>query len=59
MEATATLAAALLGQLADPAQAAALQRHLERLANERIGSAGGSERMAEAIMELLETCPHG
>jgi uncharacterized protein (TIGR03492 family) len=59
LEATATLAAALLRQLADPAQAAALQRRLERLACERIGSAGGSERMAEAIMELLETCPHG
>jgi uncharacterized protein (TIGR03492 family) len=59
LEATATLAAALLEQLADPAQAAALQGSLERLARERIGSAGGSERMAEAIMELLETCPHG
>jgi uncharacterized protein (TIGR03492 family) len=59
LEATATLAAALLGQLADPAQAAGLQRRLARLASERIGSAGGSERMAEAIMELLETCPHG
>ncbi len=59
LEATATLAATLLGQLADPARAAALQRSLERLARERIGSAGGSERMAEAIMELLETCPHG
>jgi uncharacterized protein (TIGR03492 family) len=59
LEATATLAAALLEQLADPAQAAALQRSLERLARERIGNPGGSERMAEAIMELLETCPHG
>ena len=59
LEATATLAATLLGQLADPAQAAGLQHRLERLARERIGSAGGSERMAEAIMELLETCPHG
>ena len=57
--ATATLAAALLKQLADPAQAAALQRSLERLASERIGNPGGSERMAKAIMELLETCPHG
>ena len=59
LEATATLAATLLGQLADPAQAAGLQHRLERQARERIGSAGGSERMAEAIMELLETCPHG
>jgi uncharacterized protein (TIGR03492 family) len=59
LEATATLAATLLGQLADPARAAGLQRRLARLASERIGSAGGSERMAEAIMELLETCPHG
>jgi uncharacterized protein (TIGR03492 family) len=59
LEATATLAAALLGQLADPARAAGLQHRLERQARERIGSAGGSERMAEAIMELLETCPHG
>jgi uncharacterized protein (TIGR03492 family) len=59
LSATATLAAALLRQLADPAQAAALQRSLERLARERIGNPGGSERMAKAIMELLETCPHG
>ena len=59
LSATATLAAALLKQLADPAQAAALQRRLERLASERIGNPGGSERMAKAIMELLETCPHG
>ena len=59
LRATATLAAALLKQLADPAQAAALQRSLERLASERIGNPGGSERMAKAIMELLETCPHG
>jgi uncharacterized protein (TIGR03492 family) len=59
LSATATLAAALLKQLADPAQAAALQRSLERLASERIGNTGGSERMAKAIMELLETCPHG
>ena len=59
LSATATLAAALLKQLADPAQAAALQRSLERLASERIGNPGGSERMAKAIMELLETCPHG
>jgi hypothetical protein len=59
LSATATLAAALLRQLADPAQAAALQRSLERLASERIGNPGGSERMAKAIMELLETCPHG
>lgn len=59
LEATATLAAALLGQLADPARAAGLQRRLERQARERIGGPGGSERMAEAIMELLETCPHG
>ena len=59
LRATAALAAALLKQLADPAQAAALQRSLERLASERIGNPGGSERMAKAIMELLETCPHG
>lgn len=59
LNATATLAAALLKQLADPTQAAALQRRLERLASERIGDPGGSERMAKAIMELLETCPHG
>jgi len=42
LSATATLAAALLKQLADPAQAAALQRSLERLASERIGNPGGS-----------------
>jgi uncharacterized protein (TIGR03492 family) len=59
LNATATLAAALLKQLADPTQAAALRRRLERLASERIGDPGGSERMAKAIMELLETCPHG
>ncbi|MEB3332341.1 MAG: lipid-A-disaccharide synthase-related protein [Synechococcaceae cyanobacterium] len=54
LRATAQLAASLLARLSDAAAAADWQRDLERLAGERIGAAGGSSRMATAIMELSE-----
>jgi uncharacterized protein (TIGR03492 family) len=62
LTATATLAASLLQRLKDPAAGPAWRRDLNRLGAERIGTPGGSERMAAAIMELLpKTLPsrHG
>lgn len=56
LEATAALGADLLQRLADPAQGPALRRLWASTASERIGASGGSERLAAAIMELLQ-CP--
>ena len=53
LAAGAALAARLLNALSDPQQAPALQQQLELEAERRIGSPGGTERMAEAIMTLL------
>jgi uncharacterized protein (TIGR03492 family) len=53
LEATAVLAAGLLERLADPQQGPALRRRLAAAAAERVGAAGGSRRLATAIMELL------
>jgi len=47
---TARLCADQLRQLADPTCNIALQRRLEELAQERIGEAGGSRRMAQALL---------
>jgi uncharacterized protein (TIGR03492 family) len=53
LEATAALTAGLLERLADPRQGPALRQQLAAAAAERIGAAGGSERLAAAIMDLL------
>ncbi|MEO1003988.1 MAG: lipid-A-disaccharide synthase-related protein [Cyanobacteria bacterium J06638_7] len=53
LEATAELAAELLRRLADPVLGPALRDQLSRAAVQRIGAAGGSERLATAIMDLL------
>jgi uncharacterized protein (TIGR03492 family) len=53
---SARLAASLLEELAQPAQGARLRRELNRNAVERIGPAGGTERLAAAIMDLLPPC---
>jgi uncharacterized protein (TIGR03492 family) len=54
LEATAALGAELLQRLADPGQGPALRRQWASAAAERIGVGGGSERLAAAIMELLQ-----
>ncbi len=54
LEATAALGADLLQRLADPGQGPALRRQWASAAAERIGVGGGSERLAAAIMELLQ-----
>jgi hypothetical protein len=51
--ASARLAAALLQRLDDPLQGRAWRVELAELGAQRIGRPGGSDRMAEAIMELL------
>ncbi|MCP9889211.1 lipid-A-disaccharide synthase-related protein [Cyanobium sp. ATX 6A2] len=53
LDATAALGAELLQRLADPRQGPALQRQWASAAAERLGAAGGSERLAAAIMDLL------
>ena len=55
----ATLAAQRLEELADPKRAAALHRCLRQEAERRIGPAGGTTRMVEAIMALLAASSHG
>ena len=59
LRAGAALAAQLLEQLGDPHRAPALQQQLEQEAAQRIGAAGGTKRMAEAIMALLAKPRHG
>jgi uncharacterized protein (TIGR03492 family) len=54
LEATAALGAELLQRLADPRQGPLLRRRHAAAAAERIGDGGGSERLAAAIMELLD-----
>jgi uncharacterized protein (TIGR03492 family) len=54
LEATAALGADLLQRLADPGQGPALRRQWACAAAERIGVGGGSERLAAAIMDLLQ-----
>lgn len=54
LETTAALGADLLQRLADPRQGPALRRRWASEAAERIGAAGGSERLAAAIMDLLQ-----
>lgn len=51
--ASARLAASLLERLADPQRGPAWNAELAAVGEQRIGRAGGAERMAEAIMELL------
>jgi hypothetical protein len=48
----ADLAAALLARQADPLAGPAWRRQLRQLAEERIGAAGGSARLAAAIMDI-------
>ena len=59
LQAGADLAGDLLGRLADPQRGAAWRRQLAASGAERIGSAGGSQRLAAAIMELLSTLQPG
>ena len=54
LDATASMLAAMLARLADPVEGPRWRRELEGIAAERLGGAGGSARMAAAIMELLE-----
>ena len=57
LEASAALAAELLTRLADPEQGPAWREELVRIGRQRIGTPGGSLRMAAAIMNLLRE-PH-
>lgn len=50
---TATLLAAMLQRLEDPLEGARWRAELATVAAERLGSAGGTARMAAAIMEQL------
>ena len=54
---SAALAARLLERQADPIAGPAWRRELAALGAQRIGTAGGSDRLAAAIMELLPTPP--
>jgi uncharacterized protein (TIGR03492 family) len=53
LQASAALIAAQLEELGDPRRGAALRRRLHTIALERLGAAGASARLAEAIMALL------
>lgn len=53
LQASADLAASLLERLADPLRGPGWRRELAAVGQQRIGPCGGSERMAEAIMETL------
>ncbi len=57
LQQAADLAAALLARQADPEAGPAWRWQLRQLAKERIGAAGGSARLAAAIMELTRTAP--
>ncbi len=57
LQATAALATRLLARLADPAQGHRWRGELATIGTERIGRPGGSARMADAIMEVLEAQP--
>ncbi len=59
LQAGADLAGTMLAQLADPEQGPSWRRQLAAIGAERIGSAGGSGRMAAAIMELLSALEPG
>lgn len=54
LDATAALLAAMLTRLADPVEGSRWRDELEGIAAERLGGAGGSARIAAAIMEQLE-----
>jgi len=53
LQAGAELADQLLARLADPQQGPSWRQQLAAIGAERIGGPGGSQRMAAAIMELL------
>jgi uncharacterized protein (TIGR03492 family) len=57
LAASAALAVDLLARLADPDRGVYWRAHLSQLAAERIGAPGGSGRLTEAIMGLLEQAP--
>lgn len=59
LAAGAALAAEVLGELADQRRAAPLLETLQRQAERRIGPAGGTQRMAAAIMERIASPAHG
>ncbi|MFN7677568.1 MAG: hypothetical protein ACK5QW_03095 [Cyanobacteriota bacterium] len=50
---TARLASAQLSRLADPEEGPRWREQLRQVAQERIGGAGGTDRMVEAIMAQL------
>jgi len=54
LSATARLLAAMLRRLADPQEGPRWQRELATIAAERLGGAGGSTRMAAAIMDRIQ-----
>lgn len=54
LAATASQLTAMLARLADPIEGPRWRRELEGIAAERLGGAGGSARMAAAIMDLLD-----
>lgn len=53
LQATARMAADLLERGADPRASASWRRQLAEVGEQRLGSPGGTGRMADAIMELL------
>ncbi len=57
LSATAERLALMLDRLADPQAGPLWRRELEAIAAERLGEAGGSQRMAAAIMDLLAAAP--
>ncbi len=54
LRAAAALAGELVERQGDPQRGPAWRRELQQLAEERIGPPGGSNRMATAIMELIQ-----
>jgi uncharacterized protein (TIGR03492 family) len=59
LQAGADLASELLARAADPVQGPTWRQQLAAIGAERIGGAGGSRRMAAAIMELLSDLQPG
>lgn len=59
LQASADLAAMMLGRLADSQLGPAWRAELADIGRQRIGPPGGSGRMAAAIMEVLSSLPPG
>ncbi|MEB3193892.1 MAG: lipid-A-disaccharide synthase-related protein [Cyanobacteriota bacterium] len=58
LQATAQMAAAQLGRLADPVAGPPWRAEMVRVALERLGEPGGTARMADALMAKLDVLSH-